>query len=378
MNIRFNKPYIHGHEMEYIAEAIANGRLAGNGPFTKRCQQLLTEIYGGSRVLLTQSCTGALEMAAILAGIGPGDEVIMPSFTFVSTANAFVLRGAIPVFVDIESDTLNIAPDDVEKAITSRTKVIVPVHYAGVSCNMAALRAIADRHGLLIIEDAAQTVGATAAGKPVGTVGDLACLSFHETKNIISGEGGALIINHHAFAERAEILWEKGTNRTRFFRGEIDKYSWVDVGSSFLPSELTAAFLLAQLEQVDAITEARLDVWNKYHERLAHLEESGALRRPRLPSGTSHNGHIYYILLPTPEKQQQVLAMLKSQGIGAVFHYVPLHDTDAGRQFGRAHGDLAVTQYIYPRLIRLPLWPELTDGEIDYIVGALENILNDA
>lgn len=375
MKIRFNSPHTTGHELEYLAEAISSGQLAGNGSFTKRCQRHLEEDYGAPKVLLTHSCTGALDMAAILSEVGPGDEVIMPSFTFVSTANAFVLRGATPVFVDIEPDTFNIDPEAVANAITPRTKVIAPVHYAGVSCDMNALNTLANDHQLLVIEDAAQAIRSTWEGQPVGAAGNLACLSFHETKNLISGEGGALIINDPAFVERAEIVWEKGTNRTQFFRGEVDKYSWVDVGSSFLPSELVAAFLLAQLEHADEITRSRLRVWHAYHERLARFEEAGLLRRPKIPAGAGQNGHIYHVLLPTPDIQAAVIDALKSQGIGAVFHYVPLHDSIAGRRYGRASGSLQVTDHVYPRLVRLPVWPDLDETSIDRIVSALEEAL---
>lgn len=371
MNIRFNKPFVTGKELKYIRQAIAEGRLAGNGTFTRRCQTLLEERYAAPRVLLTHSCTAALEMAALLAGVGPGDEVIMPSFTFVSTANAFVLRGATPVFVDILPETLNIDPAAVEEAITDRTKAIVPVHYAGVSCDMDRLCQIGADRSLTIVEDAAQAIGATAGGSPVGTRGTLACLSFHETKNIVAGEGGALIINNDAFSERAEILWEKGTDRSKFFRGEIDKYSWVDVGSSFLPGELTAAFLLAQLEEIDAITAQRVRVWNAYDERLAALEEEGLLRRPRVPAGNVQNGHLYYVLLPTAAAQRQVIAAMKAQGIGAVFHYVPLHSSRAGRRYGRAHGRLPVTQDAHRRLVRLPLWPDMDEATLDAVVATL-------
>jgi dTDP-4-amino-4,6-dideoxygalactose transaminase len=295
-------------------------------------------------------------MAAILADVGPGDEVIMPSFTFVSTANAFVLRGATPVFVDIRPDTLNLDENKIEQAITPRTRAIVPVHYAGVACEMDAIMDIAARHKLLVIEDAAQGIMATYKGRALGTIGHLGTLSFHETKNLIAGEGGALLVNDSRFAERAEIIREKGTNRSQFFRGQVDKYTWVDIGSSYLPSELIAAFLSAQMEEADAITRRRLEIWTTYHESLGDLEARGAVRRPVLPPYCTHNAHMYYLLLPTLEKRTAFIGGLREAGIQAVFHYVPLHAAPMGMRFGRAHGELRHTLDAGDRLARLPLW----------------------
>jgi dTDP-4-amino-4,6-dideoxygalactose transaminase len=352
----FNRPYMTGREFVYIAEAHANGMLAGDGPFTKHCHEHLQKQFGVRTALLTHSCTAALELSALLARIEPGDEVIMPSYTFTSTANAFVLRGGVPVFVDIRPDTLNLDETLVEAAITPRTKAIVPVHYAGVACEMDTLMDIARRHGLLVIEDAAQGVGSTYHGRPLGSIGDLGCLSFHETKNVISGEGGALLTNDHALAERAEIIREKGTNRSAFFRGQVDKYTWVDVGSSYLPGELIAAFLWAQLQQGDDITRRRLGIWRHYHEKLAGLEERGWIRRPIVPDGCVHNAHMYYVLLPSLAQRQEVIRRMRERGVSPVFHYVPLHSAPAGRRFARAHGELRHTDELSERLLRLPLW----------------------
>jgi dTDP-4-amino-4,6-dideoxygalactose transaminase len=370
--IPFNKPYLTGREFRYIQEAVAAAQLAGNGRFTRRCQELLERRLGAPRVLLTQSCTAALEMAALLADLQAGDEVILPSFTFVSTANAFVLRGARPVFVDIRADTLNLDERLVEAAITPRTRAIVPVHYAGVACNMEPILDIARRHHLLVIEDAAQALGSTWHDRPLGTFGQMAALSFHETKNVISGEGGALILNDERLIERAEILWEKGTNRARFFRGEISKYTWVDLGSSYLPSEVTAAFLLAQLEDADAITAGRLVSWRAYDKRCAALP---FLRRPIIPDGCTSNAHLFYVLLPAEVDRADVLATLNARGVNAVFHYVPLHSAPAGLRFGRTAGSMAVTDDCSSRLIRLPLWMGMTPDMPAEVVGALQGVL---
>jgi dTDP-4-amino-4,6-dideoxygalactose transaminase len=356
MRIPFNLPYMTGRELEYIAEAHAHKHLAGNGVFTRRCQDWLQRRVAGRKALLTHSCTAALEMAGLLADLGPGDEVILPSFTFVSTANAFVLRGAVPVFVDIRPDTLNLDETLVEAAITPRTRAIVAVHYAGVPAEMEPLRDIADRHGLLVIEDAAQAVLSEYRGRPAGSLGHLAAVSFHETKNVIAGEGGALLINDPRFLNRAEIIWEKGTNRTALMRGEIDKYTWIDVGSSFLPSELIAAFLWAQLEQADDILAQRLRAWHVYHEALAPLEARGLLRRPCIPEHCRHNAHLYYLLLDDLEARGRFMEHLKRQAIATVFHYVPLHSAPAGRRYGRAAGPMPVTDRTSDRLVRLPLW----------------------
>jgi dTDP-4-amino-4,6-dideoxygalactose transaminase len=354
--IPFNRPYMTGKELGYIAQAHANGHLAGNGQFSKMCCAWLENRIGSRKALLTHSCTAALEMAAILSDVGPGDEVIMPSFTFVSTANAFVLRGATPVFVDIRADTLNIDETKIEAAITSRTKAIVPVHYAGVGCDMDAIMEIAGRHDLLVIEDAAQGILATHRGRPLGSMGHLAALSFHETKNIISGEGGALLINDSRFVDRAEIIWEKGTNRAQFFRGQVDKYTWVDLGSSYLPGEIIAAFLWAQMEEADSITRRRLEIWDRYHESLAAIEAHGIVRRPIVPDDCVHNAHMYYVLLPGLEQRTAFIDRLGQAGIQPVFHYVPLHSSPFGRTIGRPVGDLPQTTAAGERLVRLPLW----------------------
>lgn len=366
--IRFNFPHLVGAELGYIQDAVERGRLAGDGEYTKKCSELLANyLNASSSVLLTHSCTAALEMCALLADIQPGDEVIMPSYTFVSTANAFVLRGGVPVFVDIRPDTLNIDESLIEAAITPRTKAIVPVHYAGVACEMDAIMDIAQRHKLLVIEDAAQALGSSYRGRKLGTIGDLAAFSFHETKNIISGEGGALVINNPRFVERAEIIREKGTNRSRFFRGEIDKYTWVDVGSSYLPSEVVAAFLFAQLQHIDEINSMRMVIWRQYESALQCLEANGLASLPVIPNECAHNGHLFYLLTRSHGDQVAVLGALKEKGINAVFHYIPLHSTNAGRGFGRIGSSMPVTDDLPSRLIRLPLYPALTKDKIAYI-----------
>lgn len=352
----FNRPFMTGREFVYIAEAYANGMLAGDGSFTKQCHALLEQQTGCAKALLTHSCTAALEMGAMLADIGPGDEVIMPSYTFTSTANAFVLRGGVPVFVDIRPDTLNLDESLVEAAVTPRTKAIVPVHYAGVACEMDVLLPLARRHGLRVIEDAAQGYGSTYRGRPLGSLGDLGCLSFHETKNVISGEGGALLVNDTALAGRAEIIREKGTNRSAFFRGQVDKYTWVDMGSSYLPGELIAAFLLAQLQQGEDITRRRLGIWQHYHDGLAGLEQRGWLRRPIVPAHCTHNAHMYYVLLPTLAARQEVIRRMREAGVSPVFHYVPLHSAPAGLRYGRTGSAMTHTDALSERLLRLPLW----------------------
>ena len=369
--IPFNRPYLTGREFEYMREAANSGQLAGDGPFTRRCHTWLERTVGCRRALLTHSCTGALEMAALLAEVGPGDEIVMPSYTFVSTANAFALRGATPVFVDIRPDTLNIDESLVEAALGPRTRVIVPVHYAGVACEMDAITAIAATRGLLVIEDAAQALGSRYRGHAVGALGHLAVTSFHETKNIISGEGGALLVNDERFAARAEIVREKGTDRTRYMRGEIDKYSWVDLGSSFLPGELMAAFLAAQVEVAAAITSQRLDVWTAYYERFGDLAARELIRRPVVPGHCDHNAHMFYVLVPDPAARKRVLEALNAEGIHAVFHYVPLHSSRAGRRFGRTVGDMRHTRSVSQRLIRLPLWVGMRPSDVDRIVEAV-------
>lgn len=372
----FNRPYLVGRELSNIAQSHANGQLAGDGPFTKRCSAWLEKQSGCSKALLTHSCTAALEMAAILADIQPGDEVILPSYTFVSTANAFVLRGGIPVFVDIRPDTLNIDEMRIEQAITSKTKAIVPVHYAGVSCEMDAILDIAKRHRLLVIEDAAQGVMASYKGRPLGAIGDLGCYSFHETKNIISGEGGALLVNNAKFIERAEIIREKGTNRSKFFRGQVDKYTWVDLGSSYLPGEIIAAFLAAQLESAQDITDRRIAIWNNYHEAFADLESSGRVRRPVIPYECQHNAHMYYLLLEDLEDRSAFIESMKQSQIGCVFHYVPLHSAPYGLKHSRTAGDILITENLAQRLVRLPLWVGLEGEQQQQVIEMAAKILS--
>jgi dTDP-4-amino-4,6-dideoxygalactose transaminase len=364
-----------GKELWYISQAHASGHLAGDGQFTKKCSAWLEQRTGSQKALLTHSCTAALEMAAILADIQPGDEVIMPSYTFVSTANAFVLRGATPVFVDIRPDTLNIDETKIEAAITPRTKAIAPVHYAGVGCEMDTIMDIARRHNLLVIEDAAQGIMSTYKGRPLGSIGHMAALSFHETKNIISGEGGALLINDPRFVERAEIIREKGTNRGQFFRGQVDKYTWVDAGSSYLPGEIVTAFLWAQMEEADAINKRRLEIWDTYHRFLGQAERANKIRRPIVPVACSHNAHMYYVLLPDLAARTDFMNRLKQGGVGSVFHYVPLHSSPFGRNAARSHGDMTQTANLSERLVRLPLWlglEEIQAEVIQQILAALE------
>ena len=372
--IPFNKPYMTGKELWYIAQAHAKGHLAGDGQFTKLCNRWVEQRTGTAQSLLTHSCTAALEMSALLADIQPGDEVIMPSYTFVSTANAFVLRGAVPVFVDVRADTLNLDESLVEEAITDKTRAIVPVHYAGVGCEMDAIMDIAARHRLLVIEDAAQAVMSSYKGRPLGSIGDLAAISFHETKNVISGEGGALLVNNRRFAERAEIIREKGTNRGQFFRGQVDKYTWVDVGSSYLPGEIIAAFLWAQMEEVDAITRNRLAIWGTYHQWFAEAERAGKLRRPIIPGHCTHNAHMYYVLLPDLARRTAVIDKLREMQVQSVFHYVPLHSAPAGRKYGRAANDMAVTDDISDRLLRLPMWVGVEERQTEIIQAVLSSL----
>ncbi len=354
--IPFNKPYMTGRELWYIAQAHANGHLSGDGPFTRRCHAWLQQHTGAGEALLTHSCTAALEMAALLLDLQPGDEVIMPSYTFVSTANAFVLRGAVPVFVDIRKDTFNIDERLIEAAITARTKAICVVHYAGVACEMDPILDIAQRHGLKIVEDAAQAIFSRYKDRPLGGIGDFGCLSFHETKNLISGEGGALLVRDPMDAKRAEILREKGTNRSQFFRGQVDKYTWVDVGSSYLPSELIAAFLQAQIEEGESINQRRIAIWDRYHAWAQAHEAAGRIRRPIIPAHCKHNAHMYYLLLPALPSRDEFIARMKQAGIGTVFHYVPLHSSPAGQRHGRTSGTLTNTTSVSDRLVRLPLW----------------------
>jgi dTDP-4-amino-4,6-dideoxygalactose transaminase len=361
-----------GRELAYIAEAHENHKLAGDGPFTARCSHWLQHETGAKRALLTHSCTAALDMAAILAGIEPGDEVIMPSYTFVSTANAFVLRGGVPVFVDIRPDTLNIDEARIAGAITPRTKAIVPVHYAGVGCEMDAILDIARRGQLVVIEDAAQGLLTRYKERALGAIGQMGTLSFHETKNVISGEGGALLLNDESLIQRAEIVREKGTDRSRFFRGEVDKYSWVDIGSSYLPGEIIAAFLWAQLEEAQAITARRIALWQRYHDRLADAEQCGRIRRPVIPHGCRHNAHLYYILLPGLRERTRLIERLRKRGIGSVFHYVPLHSSSAGRRYGRVAGSMEHTDSAASRVLRLPLWLGMDEGVADAIAREID------
>jgi dTDP-4-amino-4,6-dideoxygalactose transaminase len=373
--IPFNRPYVTGREFEYIGQAIAGAHLAGDGPFSRRCEAWLEAQIGCQKALLTNSCTAALEMTAILARIEPGDEVVMPSYTFVSTANAFVLRGGVPVFVDIRPDTLNLDERAIEPAITSRTRAIVPVHYAGVACEMDEILSVARRHKLLVIEDAAQALGSTYRMRPLGHFGDLAVTSFHETKNLMSGEGGALLINTGDLVARAEIVREKGTDRSRFFRGEVDKYTWMDLGSSHAPSELTAAFLWAQMEAAEAIGRRRLEIWHWYNEAFASLERREIIRRPTIPSHCQHNAHMFYVTVPNLAMRTRVLTALNAGGVNAVFHYVPLHSSTAGRRFGRSHGSMRHTDSVGERLVRLPLWIGMAQADVDRIVSIVERAL---
>jgi dTDP-4-amino-4,6-dideoxygalactose transaminase len=364
----FNLPALIGREAEYISQVLAGDHASGNGRFTELVHAELERMLGGGRALLTTSCSTALDMAAILTDVGPGDEVIMPSYTFTSTANAVVLRGATPVFVDIRPDTLNIDERLIEAAVTPRTKAITVVHYAGVGCEMDQILATATKHGLVVVEDAAQAICASWRGQPLGRQGALAAFSFHETKNIISGEGGALIVNRDDLVDRAEIVWEKGTNRVKFKRGEISKYNWVDVGSSYLPSELTAAFLYAQLQNAQKAIATRLALWQRYHEALKNAEDRGLCRRPYCPPHCEHNGHIFYLLAPTAEARERWLAGFRAAGINAPFHYVPLHSAPAGLRYGRTAGSLAVTDSVASRLVRLPLHLHLSEAQQDFII----------
>lgn len=369
--IPFNKPYMTGKELWYIAQAHAAGHLAGDGSFTKQCHNWLEAKTGTRKALLTHSCTAALEMAAILADLQAGDEVIMPSYTFVSTANAFVLRGAVPVFIDIRPDTLNIDETKIEAAITEKTKAIVPVHYAGVSCEMDTIMAIARRHNLIVIEDAAQGIMSTYKGRPLGSIGDMAALSFHETKNIISGEGGALLINDPQLVDRAEIVREKGTNRSQFFRGQVDKYTWVDIGSSFLPGEIIAAFLWAQMEEAESITRRRLDIWRTYHQWFKSSEAQEVVRRPVIPDDCAHNAHMYYLILSGQDERTAFMDRLKAEDIHTVFHYIPLHSAIMGKKFGRISGELTHTSDLSQRLVRLPLWAGLEEHQAFVVQQAI-------
>lgn len=376
--VPFNRPRLVGREHAYIDEALASGKLSGNGIFARRCTDEIERRLGAARVMLTPSCTAALEMAGILADLSPGDEVIVPSFTFVSTANAFTLRGAVPVFVDVDPDTLNLDPAAAGAAITERTRAIVAVHYGGVACDMDRLLTLAARHDLMVIEDAAHALPASRHGRPLGSFGDLATLSFHETKNVHCGEGGALVINDPALVDRAEVIQQKGTDRARFFRGEVDRYTWRDIGSSYVSSEVSAAFLCAQLEHLDEITAARRAVWDAYHLAFERLEREGSARRPVVPDGCEHSGHLYYLLASTPRRRSRMLEELSQRGVMSVFHYLPLHESPAGRRLGRAAGDCPVTRDASARLLRLPLWAGMDDRDVDHVIDSVAECLQDA
>jgi len=377
-DIPFNKPFIVGKELYYISQSVLSGRSAGDGVFTKKCHELMEKKFRALKVLLTHSCTAALEMAAILCDIQPGDEVILPSFTFVSTANAFYLRGAKLAFIDIHPETLNLDETKIENAITEKTRVIVPVHYAGIACKMGHIMDIARQHNLIVVEDAAQGVNATYKGKYLGTIGDIGAYSFHETKNFTCGEGGAIVINNKALIERAEIIREKGTNRTKFFKGEIDKYTWVDIGSSYLPSDLLAAFLFAQLEKMDEINKQREKIFNYYYKTLSPLVKEEKLSLPHISTESQSNSHLFYIILRDENTRDSLMNHLKSNGILAVFHYLPLHLSAIGRSMGYFDGQLPVTESMSKRLIRLPFFYDLTVEEQDMIVDSINHFFSKA
>ena len=369
--IPYNKPFIAGNELTYISDAVSKGKLSGDGDYTKKCHAWLENKLGIKRILLTHSCTAALEIAALLCELEPGDEIIMPSYTFVSTANAFVLRGAKPVFVDIRPDTLNIDEKLIEQAITPKTRAIVPVHYAGVACEMDSIMDIARKHRLIVVEDAAQGIDACYKGQALGSIGDLGCFSFHETKNFISGEGGALAVNNPAYIKQAEIIREKGTNRAEFFRGEVDKYTWQGIGSSYLPSELIAAFLYAQLENAERITRKRLEIWSRYNEEFQILAQSGNLVLPHIPAECKHNGHLFYCILESPEVRERFLKFLKEKGILAIFHYIPLHLSPMAKKLG-LEADLPVSVDLASRIARLPIYFMLNEEQQTYIIAKVK------
>ncbi len=371
--INFNVPPYVDKAADYIQECVKNQKICGDGVYTQKCNEWIEEKTGTTKCLLTTSCTHATELAALLAEIKPGDEVIMPSYTFVSTADAFVLRGATPVFVDIRPDTMNIDENLIEAAITEKTRAIVPVHYAGVSCEMDTIMDIAKRHNLVVIEDAAQGIMSTYKGKALGTIGDFGCFSFHETKNYSMGEGGALLIQHEKNVEEAEIIREKGTNRSKFYRGQIDKYTWVNYGSSYLPSDMNAAYLYAQLEIADEINDARLACWNRYYENLSELAESGKIELPFVPENCVHNAHMFYIKAKDIEERTALIDYLMENGAHSVFHYIPLHTAPAGKKFGRFHGEDNYTTKESERLLRLPMFYGLTLEQVDYISGLVKN-----
>ncbi|WP_312631836.1 dTDP-4-amino-4,6-dideoxygalactose transaminase [Pantoea piersonii] len=370
--IPFNAPPIVGSELEYMQSAMASGKLCGDGGFTRRCQQWMEQRFGSKKVLLTPSCTASLEMAALLINLQPGDEVIMPSYTFVSTANAFVLRGATIVFVDIRPDTLNIDESKIEAAITEKTRAIVPVHYAGVACEMDAIMALAAQYKLWVIEDAAQGVMSRYKGRALGTIGHIGCFSFHETKNYTAGgEGGATLINDAALIERAEVIREKGTNRSQFFRGQVDKYTWRDIGSSYLMADLQAAYLWAQLEAAERVNQQRLRLWQRYYDALQPLAAKGRIELPTLPAACEHNAHMFYIKLRDSDDRQALISWMKEAEILTVFHYIPLHSSPAGEEFGRFHGADLFTTRESERLLRLPLFYNLTDNNQNTVISSL-------
>ncbi len=374
--IPFNKPYVTGRESYYINKVLLTQELAGGGSFTNLCQEFLEEKLNVKKALLTHSCTAALEMSAILLDIQPGDEIIMPSYTFVSTANAFVLRGGVPIFVDIRSDTLNIDESLIEAAITPRTKAIVPVHYGGVASEMDVIMDIADRHNLFVIEDAAQGIFSNYKGRPLGSIGDIGCLSFHETKNITSGEGGAILINNINFIDQAEIIIEKGTNRKKFLQEKIDKYSWIDIGSSYLPSEITSAFLYAQLEESEKITQKRMKIWDNYDCAFRSLSIAGRLSIPSVPNGCKHNAHIYYLILHNLDDRNSFIRYMDKNNINCYFHYSPLHLSDMGHKYGREFKDLNNTEHYANCIVRLPIWPGLTMKQQKKITSTILGIIN--
>jgi len=376
--IPFNRPFLAGTELGYVREAVEDGGLVSGGPFTQRCERWLRESTGAARALLSHSGTGALEAAMMLAGLGPGDEAIMPSFAYPTMATAVVRQGATPVFVDVDPGTLNLDPRRVKEAIGPGTKAIVAVHYGGVGCEMDELLSLSRAAGCVLIEDAAHCLLATYRDRSLGAIGDLGTFSFHHTKNLISGEGGALLVNDPALSERAEVVWEKGTDRSRFERGEVDRYTWVDVGSSFGASELTAAFLWGQLEAAAEVTARRRAVWERYHDGFAEAEEEGRLRRPHVPASQTHNGHLYYLVLPSAAARTAFIASLREQGIVTSFHYVPLHSAPAGRSFGRVAGPMTHTDELSQRLVRLPLWPDLADEQIERVIAASRDAVSRA
>jgi dTDP-4-amino-4,6-dideoxygalactose transaminase len=371
--IRFNVPPLLGNEERNIKQVIENHKICGDGEFTKKCNQKIEEITGTKKALITTSGTSALEMAAILCGIQPGDEVVMPSYTFVSTANAFVLRGAKIVFVDIRPDTMNVDETLIEDAITDKTKAIVPVHYAGVACEMDTICDIAKRHNLLVVEDAAQGIMGYYKGRALGSIGDFGCYSFHETKNYSSGEGGAVLVNRQDSVERAEIIREKGTNRSKFVRGQVDKYTWVDIGSSYLQSELNCAYLYAQIENPDIINDDRMRSWNAYYKLLTPLANEGRIELPIIPDGCVHNAHMFYIKAKDIEERTELINYLKDNGISSVFHYIPLHSSPAGKKFGRFHGEDRYTTKESERLLRLPMYYGLKAEDIHLVVSTIKN-----